>query len=79
MFDDSSSANPMIELPTVFETLFWALRDGIGFGLFAPSQSVINEFFQELKRIYHRDYNDDTDTVLDAFLESYENHYGSIQ
>ena len=62
----------------LFESLFGAMRDGMAYILFLPSQSHLDEFEWKVETLYMGSA-ELVDTSLDVSLEAYEKAHGVIQ
>lgn len=74
---DSMKSGADIDLDLLTESLFGAMKDGIGYILFLPRESLLREFEDKLKG-YYVGGTELVDTSLDQALETYEKTYGVI-
>ena len=67
-----------VDVPTVFETLFGALKDGIAYGLFAPNESIPEAISHEVAH-YGIKEPFDVEESLETAIQGYEEVLGVIR
>ena len=74
---DSMKNGADIDVDLLTESLFGAMKDGIGYILFLPRESLLEEFESKLKE-YYVGGTELVDAALDQALDIYEQTYGAI-